>query len=207
MAAAGSGATGTPSLQELLHHLRGPEGALPATIRRPLLATGATVVPALITLVASVLADEQTDLGWAPLHAIELLGALGDARAIPVLLRCLDHEDELDLLVQQAAAALHRLGALALDRCLDAYATTPREAFRNRLAGVMSRWGLHDERIYAALLETLQRHGQAFLSSTTLDGTFVLRACIINPRTQPEDLECLVALVRDLGTQLAKGGV
>jgi aromatic-L-amino-acid/L-tryptophan decarboxylase len=55
-----------------------------------------------------------------------------------------------------------------------------------------------------ALLETLQRSGEAFLSSTTLDGTFVLRACIINPRTSPEDLEHLVALVRDLGTQLAK---
>jgi len=74
-----------------------------------------------------------------------------------VLLRCLDQEDALDLLVQQAATALQRLGALALDRCLGAYATTPRDAFRDRLAGVMSRWGLHDERIYAALLDTLQR--------------------------------------------------
>jgi len=27
----------------------------------------------------------------------------------------------------------------------------------------------------------------------------VLRACIINPWTTPEDLECLVVLVRDLG--------
>jgi glutamate/tyrosine decarboxylase-like PLP-dependent enzyme len=57
-----------------------------------------------------------------------------------------------------------------------------------------------------ALLETLQRSGQAFLSSTTLDGTFVLRACIINPRTSAEDLERLVALVRDLGAQLVGGG-
>jgi hypothetical protein len=40
-----------------------------------------------------------------------------------------------------------------------------------------------------------------------LDGTFVLRACIINPWTTPEDLECLVALVRDLGVQRAGGGV
>jgi len=56
-----------------------------------------------------------------------------------------------------------------------------------------------------ALLETLQRSGQAFLSSTTLDGKFVLRACIINPRAKPEDLEHLVALVRDLGAQLAGG--
>ena len=70
-------------------------------------------------------------------------------------------------------------------------------------------WRDDAERLNAlnkALLETLQRHGQAFLSSTTLEGTFVLRACIINPRTTPADLEYLVALVRDLGAQLARDG-
>lgn len=38
-----------------------------------------------------------------------------------------------------------------------AYAAAPRDAFRDRLAGVMSQWGLRDARIYAALLDTLQR--------------------------------------------------
>jgi len=149
--------TATTSLQELLQHLRAYEGELPEAIRRPLVTAGATVVPALIALVESALADDHVGLGWAPLHAVDLLGALGDARAVPVLLRCLDQEDDLDLLVQQAAAALQALGALALDSCVVAYTTTPRDALRDRLAGVMSRWGLHDERIYAALLDTLQR--------------------------------------------------
>jgi len=126
--------------------------------RRPLVAAGATVVPALIALVEEALADDHADLGWAPLHAaVDLLGVLGDARAVPVLLRCLDQEDDLDLRVQHAAAALCALGALTLDRCVVAYATTPRDAFRDRLAGVMSQWDLHDERIYAVLLDTLQR--------------------------------------------------
>jgi aromatic-L-amino-acid/L-tryptophan decarboxylase len=57
-----------------------------------------------------------------------------------------------------------------------------------------------------ALLKALQLSGQAFLSSTTLDGTFVLRACIINPRTTLADLERLVALVQDLDAQLASRG-
>jgi hypothetical protein len=35
----------------------------------------------------------------------------------------------------------------------------------------------------------------------------MLRACIINPRTQPEDLEYLVTRVRELGAQLAEDGV
>jgi glutamate/tyrosine decarboxylase-like PLP-dependent enzyme len=43
-----------------------------------------------------------------------------------------------------------------------------------------------------AVLEKVQLGGQAFLSSTVLDGRFWLRACIINPRTCEEDLEQLV---------------
>jgi hypothetical protein len=74
-----------------------------------------------------------------------------------VLLRCLDLEDELDLRVEQAEAALRTLGACALEGCVAAYATSPHDAFRDRLAGVMSQWGLHDERIYAVLLDTLQQ--------------------------------------------------
>jgi len=150
-------ATGPASPQELLQHLRGYEGGLPEAVRRPLVAAGATLVPALITLVEDALADDQRDLGWAPLHALDLLGALEDARSLPVLLRCLDLEDELDLRVEQAEAALRALGARALEDCVAAYAASPQDAFRDRLAGVMSQWGLHDERIYAALLDTLQR--------------------------------------------------
>jgi hypothetical protein len=126
-------------------------------VRRPLLAAGVTLVPALIMRVEDALADDQRDVGWALLHAMDLLGALGDARALPVLLCCLDVEDELDLRVEQAEAALRALGACALEGCVAAYAASPRDAFRDRLAGVMSQWGLHDARIYAALLDTLQR--------------------------------------------------
>jgi hypothetical protein len=145
------------SPQDLVQHLRGYEGQLPETVRRPLVAAGATILPAVITLVEDALADDQRDLGWAPLHALDLLGAQGDARALPVLLRCLDLEDELDLRVEQAEAALRALGTRALEGCVAAYAASPRDAFRDRLAGVMSQWGLHDERIYTALLDTLQR--------------------------------------------------
>jgi hypothetical protein len=145
------------SPQDLVQHLRGYEGRLPEAVRRPLVAAGAAILPALIALVEEALADDQSDLGWAPLHALDLLGALGDTRALPVLLRCLDLEDELDLRVEQAEAALRALGARALEDCIAAYTASPQGAFRDRLAGVMSQWGLHDERIYAALLDTLQR--------------------------------------------------
>jgi hypothetical protein len=154
---ADSEATGPASPQELIRHLRGYAGGLPEAVRRPLVAAGATVVPALIAFVKDALVNDPPDLGWAPLHAVDLLGALGALRAVPVLLRCLEQADELDLLVEQAAAALRALGAGVLEGCVSAYATTTRDAFRDRLAGVISQWEIHDERLYTVLLDTLQR--------------------------------------------------
>ncbi len=54
-----------------------------------------------------------------------------------------------------------------------------------------------------ALLEIIQLGGEAFLTSTVMDGIFWLRACIVNPRTSAEDLRALVELVRSAGTQCA----
>ena len=50
-----------------------------------------------------------------------------------------------------------------------------------------------------AVLEELQLGGAVFLTSTTLGGRFVLRACIVNPRARRADLDLLVDLVRDAG--------
>ncbi len=53
------------------------------------------------------------------------------------------------------------------------------------------------------VLERIQLGGSAFLTSTVLDGTFWLRACIVNPRARAADLRRLVALVRQAGAELA----
>ena len=143
--------------QALIRDLRAQEGALPEALRRQCLAAGAAMVPALIALLEAALADDQAEPEGALFHAVDLLGALGEARAVPILLRCLALDDLFDGLALQAAAALRTLGPSALEGCLAAYAMTTNETFRDRLAGVMSRCGVHDERIYACLVETLQR--------------------------------------------------
>jgi SEC-C motif len=147
----------TASPQAIVRDLRAQEGALPEALRRQCLAAGAAMVPALIALLEAGLTDDQAEPEGALFHAVDLLGALGDARAVPILLRCLEHDDLFDGLALPAAAALHTLGPAALEGCLAAYAMTTNEAFRDRLAGVLSRCGVHDERIYALLVETLQR--------------------------------------------------
>jgi hypothetical protein len=147
----------TASPQALVRGLHAQKGALPEALHQQCVAAGAAMVPALIALLEAGLADDEAEPERAWLHAVDLLGALGDARAVPILLRCLAHDDLFDGLALPAAAALRSLGPAALEGCLAAYATTPNAAFRDRLAGVLSRCGVHDERIYACLVETLRR--------------------------------------------------
>jgi aromatic-L-amino-acid decarboxylase len=54
-----------------------------------------------------------------------------------------------------------------------------------------------------ALLERLQLGGKAFLSSTVIDDVFWLRACIVNPRAQEDDIDSLPGLVAQLGNAVA----
>jgi glutamate/tyrosine decarboxylase-like PLP-dependent enzyme len=53
-----------------------------------------------------------------------------------------------------------------------------------------------------ALLADIQLGGQAFLSSTVLEDRFVLRACIVNPRSRQADIDLLVDLVQTTGARL-----
>jgi aromatic-L-amino-acid/L-tryptophan decarboxylase len=62
--------------------------------------------------------------------------------------------------------------------------------------------GMTDEelnRINAALLDRIQTSGELFLSNAVLDGKFCLRACFVNFRTRPADLDAMVASIVRLG--------
>ena len=50
----------------------------------------------------------------------------------------------------------------------------------------------------------MQLGGEAFLTGTELDGAFVLRACIINPRTTVADVRALAALLARTGVAVAR---
>jgi glutamate/tyrosine decarboxylase-like PLP-dependent enzyme len=64
-----------------------------------------------------------------------------------------------------------------------------------------------DERALDALNEQLmtavQRDGRVYCSNAVLNGRFGLRACIVNFRTEAEQLELLVDVVAEQGRRLA----
>lgn len=54
------------------------------------------------------------------------------------------------------------------------------------------------------LLDRLQTGGEAFVSNAVIDGKFALRACLVNFRTQREDVEALPGIVARIGRSLAQ---
>jgi glutamate/tyrosine decarboxylase-like PLP-dependent enzyme len=106
-----------------------------------------------------------------------------------------------------AEAIEHDL-ALA-DRLAERVAANPRlEVVARDLSIVCFRYAAGLDRperdeLNRTLLIELQRGGEAFCSGTVLRGSFVLRACIVNPRASEEDVDRLVELVEEIGDRLA----
>ncbi len=53
-----------------------------------------------------------------------------------------------------------------------------------------------------ALLARLKNSGEVFFSNAVLDGTFVLRACIVNFRTSLDDIEALPETITRYGREI-----
>ncbi len=53
------------------------------------------------------------------------------------------------------------------------------------------------------ILQRVNRRGKVFLSNATIHGRFALRACVVNHRTTPDDIEEVVNEVRAVGREVA----
>src|SRR6185369_15014265 len=60
------------------------------------------------------------------------------------------------------------------------------------------------DRLNREVLRRVQLGGEAFLTGTELDGAFVLRACITNPRMRPGDTDRIVAAVERAAAQTGR---
>ncbi len=57
------------------------------------------------------------------------------------------------------------------------------------------------QRLNQELLTRVERSGEAFLSNAVIDGRFALRACIVNFRTSPDDVEAMPPLLARIGRE------
>jgi hypothetical protein len=107
--------------------------------------------------VAAILDGERahpTDDATA-IRAAHLAAELGLAAAVPALVRWLEVPHEPHPVEEVAAAALPRFGAAAVEALLAALERSDPSVDRARMAGVMARVPVDDERIRAALVRML----------------------------------------------------
>jgi len=62
---------------------------------------------------------------------------------------------------------------------------------------------LYLNKLNTALLTRLQEGGEAFVSNAVIDGKYVLRACIVNFRTDQKDIEALPEIIIRLGKEVS----
>jgi aromatic-L-amino-acid/L-tryptophan decarboxylase len=72
--------------------------------------------------------------------------------------------------------------------------------FRYRTEGAADAKG---DSLNQKILQQVNRRGKVFLSNATIHGRFALRACIVNHRTAPDDIEQVVSEVLAVGRQLS----
>ncbi|KPK00215.1 MAG: amino acid decarboxylase [Gemmatimonas sp. SG8_28] len=113
---------------------------------------------------------------------VRMLG--DDIRLTERLYALVDAHSELEALARELSIATFRYVPTDLDA---APGSAEREAYLNRLN--------------EALLDRIQRSGEAFVSHTVIDGRYVLRTCIVNLNTRVEDIEALPEIIVRLGRE------
>jgi len=98
----------------------------------------------------------------------------------------------------EAAEDFELMAPLELSICCFRYRPAGMQA-RLAQAGDAERLTLEAEldELNAGIMHAVQRGGRAYLSSANIHGRFALRACIINFRTEPSDIDATLDIVRD----------
>jgi SEC-C motif len=139
--------------------LLGAGEELSSELRSELLAAGREALPVLHQVLRdpALVADDAPGEGWAPIHAVELLGALSDPASVEPLLTAYAAADWMELIKDAALQALQGIGAPVIEPALRALAAAAGDEQRNDLCAVLAGLGVRDERILAALLAQLAR--------------------------------------------------
>jgi len=137
--------------EAIVRRLLRSERNLPTRARDEILALGAEAVPALLRIL-----DDKEMAGWAPVHAVRLLGEMKISAAIGPMLRALAETDPLDMLHDEILASLPELGESVVEPALRAYADADDPEFRASVGSILAEVGVRDDRIFAVLLQLLE---------------------------------------------------
>ena len=142
----------------LVDELSSAGNQLSPVLRQQILDAGAAAEPQLLAIINDdkLLGKSAFSRDRTLIHAVDLLGAMRSARAIPRLLALLAVSEEIGSLYSHAFRALIAMGEPALEQCLAAYASVDDNWFCHvTLADVLARLNVRDERVYEILVDLL----------------------------------------------------
>ena len=130
-------------------------------LRAKIISMKSASIPPLINMLnnEAIQMENAPGEGWAPIHAVELLGELKAEDAIHPMLRWLSETDPGDdILHSRLITALSSLGQAAYQPVMDAFGETYDEDYRMSLCDVLVNSGVRSERIFGILLDYLQEN-------------------------------------------------
>ena len=168
-------------IKDLLRRLAQLGDLVPMELVQTILSKGPEALPALVQVLENERfwqADDER--WWMPVHAVKLLGTLGDPSAIPAMVKALVLADEADndWVLEDLPVAFARIGPQAVDPLMefigghrgDLELTFPRAAAASSLAAIALHHPQERDRILA-FLHSLFREGEdpEFLEFVAID--------------------------------------
>lgn len=146
-----------PAARDTARELLAAGMQLAPALRERILQFGERAIPALIEIVEDpgLALEDAPGEGWAPIHAVDLLGELEAAEAVEPLLATIAETEWDSIFRDRAVEILSSLGEPVLEPALRAYAASSDRHFRESMLSVLGGLGVRDERVYALLVEEL----------------------------------------------------
>jgi len=200
-------------IMALMYSLFEGEGALTPELVRRIRRKGEAAIPYLMDIVwdESLWSVDSPGGGWAPIHAVTLLGKLGAVEAAELLVGVVADSDPEDIIHGAAIFALEDLGRPALDAVLDFLRYSSNVAAKISLAEVVGEIGRGDERAYEELVnlfhEATWPQGKCLVCSALGDlgdkrAIPLLREALRDPRADEMDADEIIWALGQLGVDV-----
>ena len=131
---------------------------LPDDLRDFILAQGEAIVPALVEVLNNepLQMEDAPGGGWAPIHAVDLLGQMQAVAAIPSMVMWIQEIDSLSYLHDRLLQALIAFGEEALQPVIAAYGETTLLEERQSLCSILSESAVKNDTIFDILLRQMK---------------------------------------------------
>jgi HEAT repeat protein len=145
-------------VEELIDKIFEGEDALTPELQERIAALQAAIIPRLIAIAGDrdLWDEDSPGQGWAPIHAVEMLGQLKAVEVAPLLIDIVAETEAFDALYNEALLALEEMGTPALHALLNTMRSSQDMALKTGLAPTLGEVGQGSEEAYQALLDLYQ---------------------------------------------------